>query len=225
MTDDNFLIQVTSPESIIHTGGLLLVLVIIFAENGLFFGFFLPGDTLLFTSGLLISTGKFPISIFLLLSTVFVAAVLGSMLGYYFGLKTGESFRTRKESFFFKRKYMEATEAFFNKYGGRALVLARFLPILRTFTPILAGIVKVKFREYFIYNVIGAFLWVFLMILFGYYIGVWWPNAKDNLEYIILGIMVVTWVPVITAYFKEQRRKKKEMEQEQEKETTTLEIK
>ena len=213
MTDENFLVQVTDPTTIIQTGGLLLVLVIIFAENGLFFGFFLPGDTLLFTSGLLISTGTFPIPILLLLSTVFAAAVLGSLVGYLFGLKTGENFRSRKENIFFKRRYVEATEAFFLKYGGRALVLARFLPILRTFTPILAGIVKVNFREYFIYNLIGAFSWVFVMILGGYYIGVLWPEAKDNLEYIILGIMVITWVPVITTYIREQRERKKKQEQ------------
>lgn len=141
-----------------------------------------------------------------------MAAVLGSLFGYYFGLKTGDNFRTRKENFFFKKRYIEATELFFNKYGGRALVLARFLPILRTFTPILAGMVKVPFREYLMYNLIGAFFWVFFMTLFGYYVGVWWPDAKKNLDYIIIGIIVVTWIPVITTYLKEQRRKKQEQQ-------------
>jgi membrane-associated protein len=213
MIDGETLIKyTTNSEHIIEAGGLLLVLVVIFAENGLFFCFFFPGDTLLFTAGLLISTGKFPIPILLMLCTVYVAAVLGNLFGYYFGLKTGDGFRKRKENIFFKKKYIEAAEIFFNRYGGRALVLARFLPILRTFTPILAGMVKVNFKEYFIYNLIGGFFWVFFMTLFGFYTGKWWPNAKNNLDYIIIGIIIVTWIPVITAYLKEQRRKKKELE-------------
>jgi membrane-associated protein len=200
--------QLTNPEILIHTGGLILVLLVIFAENGVFFGFFLPGDTLLFTAGLLTSTGKFQVSIFILLITVFIAAVLGSLFGYFFGLKTGDGFRNRKENIFFRKRYIEAAEAFFNKYGGRALVLGRFLPIIRTFAPIFAGIVKVKFSEYFIYNIIGAFLWVFMMTLLGYYIGVWVPDAKKYLEYIVLSIIVITWIPVITTYLKEQKKKK-----------------
>ncbi len=200
--------QLTNPEVMIHTGGLLLVLLVIFAENGLFFGFFLPGDTLLFTAGLLTSTGKFQVSIVLLLITVFIAAVLGSLFGYFFGLKTGDSFRSRKENIFFRKRYIDAAEAFFNKYGGRALVLGRFLPIIRTFAPIFAGIVKLKFSEYILYNLIGAFLWVFFMTLFGYYVGRWVPNAKEYLEYIILGIIIVTWIPVITTYLKDQRKKR-----------------
>ncbi len=204
----NLFSQLTNPETLIHAGGLLLVLIVIFAENGLFFGFFLPGDTLLFTAGLLTATNKFQVNIFVLLITVFIAAVLGSLVGYLFGLKTGDGFRTRKENIFFRYKYIDAAEAFFKKYGGRALVLGRFLPIIRTFAPIFAGIVKLNFREYFIYNLIGAFLWVFLMTLFGYFVGTWWANAKDYLEYIILGIVVITWIPVITTYLKEQKSKK-----------------
>lgn len=199
--------QLTNPEVMIHTGGLVLVLLVIFAENGLFFGFFLPGDTLLFTAGLLTSTGRFQVSIFVLIITVVVAAILGSLVGYVFGLKAGEGFRSRKENIFFRKRYIDAAEAFFNKYGGRALILGRFLPIIRTFAPIFAGIVKVKFSEYFLYNVIGAFCWVLIMTLFGYYVGQWVPNAKDFLEYIILGIVVITWIPVITTYIREQRKK------------------
>ena len=204
----NLFAQLTNPEALIHTGGLILVLIVIFAENGIFFGFFLPGDTLLFTAGLLTSTNKFQVNIVLLLVTVFIAAVLGSLFGYFFGLKTGDGFRTRKENIFFRLKYIEAAEAFFNKYGGRALVLGRFLPIIRTFAPIFAGIVKVDFREYFIYNLIGAFLWVFFMTLFGYFVGALWSDAKEYLHYIILGIIVITWIPVILTYLKEQQLKK-----------------
>ena len=205
----NLFTQLTNPEALIHTGGLILVLAVIFAENGLFFGFFLPGDTLLFTAGLLTSTNKFQVNIFVLLISIFIAAVLGSLFGYFFGIKTGEGLRTRKENIFFRQRYIDAAEAFFNKYGGKALVLGRFLPIIRTFAPIFAGIVKLNFKEYFIYNVIGAFLWVFFMTLFGYFVGAIWADAKDYLEYIILGIIVITWIPVITTYLKEQRSKNK----------------
>ncbi len=204
--------QLTNPEVMIHTGGLLLVLIVIFAENGLFFGFFLPGDTLLFTAGLLTSTGKFQVSLPTLLLSIFIAAVLGSLFGYFFGLKTGDGFRNRKENIFFQKRYIEAAEAFFNKYGGRALVLGRFLPIIRTFAPIFAGIVKLKFSEYFMYNLIGAFLWVFIMTLLGFYVGQWIPNAKEMLEYIILGIIVITWIPVIITYLKEQKKKKQQQQ-------------
>ncbi len=204
----SFFQQLLDPEKLIHTGGLIVVLLVIFAENGVFFGFFLPGDTLLFTAGLLTSTDKFDVPLVLLLSTLLVAAVAGSLFGYLFGLKTGDQFKDRKENIFFRKRYIEAAEAFFNKYGGRALVLGRFLPIIRTFAPIFAGIAKVNFKEYFIYNVVGGILWVVTMTMAGYYLGKIIPNAKDYLEYIILGIMVVTWIPVIITYLKDQKNRK-----------------
>ncbi len=200
--------QLTDPEMLIHTGGLLLVLFVIFAENGIFFAFFLPGDTLLFTAGLLNATGKFQIPIFFLVFSICIAAILGSLLGYIIGLNAGKSFNNRPESIFFKKSYITTAEAFFKKYGGRALIIGRFLPIIRTFAPIFAGIVKVKFGEYMFYNVLGGILWVVLMTLLGYYIGTWVPNAKAYLEYIIIGIVIITWIPVVGTYIKEQRAKR-----------------
>jgi membrane-associated protein len=203
-----FINQLTDPEMLIHTGGLLLVLLVVFAENGIFFAFFLPGDTLLFTAGLLNATGKFQIPTFFLILTLCIAAILGSLLGYLIGLKTGKGFNSRTESIFFKKSYITTAEAFFLKYGGRALILGRFLPIIRTFAPIFAGIVKVKFGEYLLYNIIGGVLWVVIMTLLGFYIGRWVPNAKDYLEHIIIGIIIITWIPVVSTYLKEQRAKR-----------------
>ncbi len=197
------------PEKLIHTGGLFLVLMIIFIENGLFFGFFLPGDTLLFTAGLLCATGKFDIPIFLLISTVCIAAILGNGFGYYFGNRVGRGIYDRPESLLFKKRYLEAAEIFFNKYGGMALVLGRFLPIIRTFAPIFAGIVKFDLKKFLLYNIFGGLLWGISMTLSGYYLGIWFPSLNDNLEYVIIAIVIITWVPVITTYLREKAKKKK----------------
>src|SRR5690606_28921234 len=127
------------PEKLIHTGGLLLIILVIFLENGVFFGFFLPGDTLLFTAGLLCSTGTFDVAIDTLCVSIILAAIFGNLFGYYFGKKVGENFAVKKDTMLFKKKYLFAAEIFFQKYGGMALIMGRFLPIIRTFAPIFAG--------------------------------------------------------------------------------------
>ena len=202
--------QLTNPEAIIQTGGLFLILLIIFAENGIFFGFFLPGDTLLFTTGLLSSTGTFNVPVYLLLITICIAAYLGSMFGYFFGEKTGSNLFTKKDTFFFKKKYMLAAEAFFIKHGGFALIMARFLPIIRTFAPIFCGIVRFPYGKFLLFNIIGGTLWVFTMILGGYILGQIFPASKEYLEYIIAGIVVITWIPVVITYLQERKRAEQE---------------
>lgn len=199
---------ITSPEQIIQTGGLLLILLIIFTENGVFFGFFLPGDTLLFTTGLLSATGYLNTSIYLLLVTISGAAIFGSMVGYYFGKKTGDTLFQREDSLLFKKKYLIAAEAFFKRHGGLALVMGRFLPIIRTFAPIFAGIAHFEYPKFMYYNILGAILWVFSMLLSGFFIGMFIPNSKDYLEYLILGIVIITWIPVILTYLKERKKMK-----------------
>lgn len=202
--------HLTDPEVIINTGGLFLILAIIFAENGVFFGFFLPGDTLLFSTGLLASTDTLDIPIVTLLITISIAAYLGSMFGYFFGEKTGSKLFTKDDSLFFKKKYMFAAEAFFIRYGAVALIMARFLPIIRTFAPIFSGIVRYPFSKFLLFNIIGGTLWVVTLVMGGYIVGRVFPSSKDYLEYIILGIVVLTWIPVITTYIKERKRVKKE---------------
>ncbi|MDB5258340.1 MAG: dedA [Chitinophagaceae bacterium] len=200
---------ITDPEQIIQTGGLILILLVIFAENGIFFGFFLPGDTLLFTTGLLCSTGHFDVSIYLLLVTISGAAFLGSSFGYYFGERAGKELLHRKENLFFKRKYLDSAQAFFERHGGFALIMARFLPIIRTFAPIIAGMTKFEYSKFLYYNILGGTIWVFLMLLLGYFLGLFIPQAKDYIEYLILGIVIITWIPVVITYLKERKRLQK----------------
>ncbi|MCR6641506.1 MAG: VTT domain-containing protein [Sporocytophaga sp.] len=205
--------QLIDPEKLILFGGVTLILLVVFIENGLFFGFFLPGDTLLFTTGIFCATGILNTSIVLLLGTISLSAVLGNLVGYAFGKKMGEALLSRKDTLLFKKKYVLAAEAFFIKYGGLALIMGRFLPIIRTFAPIFAGVVKFNFRKFLAYNVIGGLLWVFSMLLLGYFLGIMFPQIKEHLELFIGGIVIITWIPVIKTYLSERRKVKKTNEQ------------
>jgi membrane-associated protein len=191
------------PQELIEFGGFALVLVIIFLENGVFFGFFLPGDSLLFTSGLVCTT-ILKITLTKLIIGIALAAIAGYYFGYWFGWKTGDNIYNRKESIFFKKKYIETAQEFYKKYGGIALILGRFLPIVRTFAPILAGIVRVNHFIFFIYTIIGAFLWPLIVCGAGFYVGQVFPQAIDNLNYIIIGFIVVTSIPVIKSLTKKK---------------------
>lgn len=205
--------QLIDPEKLILFGGVTLILLVVFIENGLFFGFFLPGDTLLFTTGIFCATGILNTSIVLLLGTISLSAVLGNLVGYAFGKKMGEALLSRKDTLLFKKKYVLAAEAFFIKYGGLALIMGRFLPIIRTFAPIFAGVVKFNFRKFLAYNIIGGLLWVFSMLLLGYFLGIMFPQIKEHLELFIGGIVIITWIPVIKTYLSERRKVKKTNEQ------------
>jgi membrane-associated protein len=198
------------PEELIRFGGLALLLIIIFLENGIFFGFFLPGDSLLFTAGLLAypEVGVLDVSLEHLILYIGLAAIGGYYAGYFFGYKTGEALYKRKDTLFFKKQYIITAEVFYKKYGGVALVLGRFLPIVRTFAPILAGIVKVRPIVFFMFNIVGAFLWPLTIVTAGYYVGKIFPNALDYLNYIIIGFIVVTSVPVINSIRNDRKLKK-----------------
>jgi membrane-associated protein len=191
------------PQELIEFGGFALVLVIIFLENGVFFGFFLPGDSLLFTAGLVCTT-ILKITLTKLIIGIALAAVAGYYFGYWFGWKTGDNIYNRKESIFFKKKYIETAQEFYKKYGGIALVLGRFLPIVRTFAPILAGIVRVNPFIFFIYTIVGAFLWPLIVCGAGFYVGQVFPQAINYLNYIIIGFIVVTSIPVIKSLTKKK---------------------
>jgi membrane-associated protein len=198
------------PEELIRFGGLALLLIIIFLENGVFFGFFLPGDSLLFTAGLLAypEVGVLDVSLEHLILYIGFAAIGGYYAGYFFGYKTGEALYKRKDTLFFKKEYITTAEVFYKKYGGVALVLGRFLPIVRTFAPILAGVVKVRPIVFFMFNVVGAFLWPLSIVSAGYYVGKIFPNALDYLNYIIIGFIVVTSIPVINSIRNDRKLKK-----------------
>jgi membrane-associated protein len=206
----DFIQSITSPEKILHIGGLALVLIILFAENGIIIGFFLPGDSLLFFTGLITSTQPelLDTSIYSLLAYMSIASLAGCLFGYYFGWKVGPAVFNRKDSFFFKKKYVDATRTFYERHGGKTLILGKFLPYIRTFAPILAGVIRVPFKSFVGYNVIGAVAWVLSLTLMGYFLGEKFPGIKDYVEYIILGFVIITNAFVIRAYLKERKKSK-----------------
>ncbi|UJF30061.1 VTT domain-containing protein [Kaistella sp. 97-N-M2] len=204
-----------NPEFYIQMGGFWLILFIIFAETGLFVGFFLPGDSLLFVSGIYAveimketfgSTGSDFLDTTILATAVALAAIIGNEVGYWFGLKAGPALYKREDSFFFKKKYLFQAHDFFEDHGALAVIMARFLPIVRTFTPIVAGIVKMDKKRFFIDNVIGAFLWSFILIFAGHYldklfIEQFGIDLKKHLEMIILVIVLITTLPLVLKFF------------------------
>lgn len=198
---------IMNSEEIIRYGGLTLLVLIVFVETGLFFGFFLPGDYLLFTAGLLCGTQVFDVDIFTLLGAVTLAAIAGDFVGYASGRLAGKKLFARDDSFLFKKRHLLKTKLFFKKYGPQSLVAGRFLPIIRTFAPILAGAANLDLKKFSFYNVFGAFLWVWTLIPLGYFLGVKYPSVVDYLEYIILGFIVVTTSALLKEYIKSSRQK------------------
>lgn len=203
-----FLKQLTDPESIISYGGLTLLLVVIFAETGLFFGFFLAGDSLVFISGLICRTRPevFGVNIAVLLLCMIAAAVLGNITGYWFGQKVGPALFKRDDSLIFKKRYLETTKAFYDKNGGKTLIMGRFLPIIRTFAPIFAGIIRIPFSRFMLFNVAGALAWIGSLGLAGYFLGkIQW--VQDNIGWIVIFLIVVTLIPVATTWIRGKQPK------------------
>ena len=206
----DFFSTLLDSQEIITTGGLLLIILIVFAENGLFFGFFLPGDYLLFSAGLLCGTDVISVNIWTMVFSVTLAAFLGSYTGYYFGLLLGRNLYRKKENVFFKYKYLVKTRFYYMKYGGKTLIISRFLPVVRTFAPILAGAVRMDFKKFTLYNLWGSIIWVFSLTLLGYYLGQQFPGIIDYLHWIIIAFLVVTSTIVLKAFLniKKQTAKK-----------------
>lgn len=212
-----------NPEFYIKMGGFWLILFIIFAETGLFVGFFLPGDSLLFISGIYAneiisetfgSFGSDFLDTTVLASCIALAAIIGNEVGYFFGRKAGPALYKKEDTFLFKKKYLFQAHDFFEEHGSLAVIMARFLPIVRTFTPIVAGIVKMDKKKFLRDNIIGAVLWSFSLIYAGHYLDKLFRDEfgidlKSKLEYIIITIVLVTTLPVI---FKFMFGKKKDEE-------------
>jgi membrane-associated protein len=199
-----------NPEFYIQNGGLWLFLFIVFAETGLFAGFFLPGDSLLFVAGIYSSelaaevydTGNEFMNLMLIVLLVVISGVLGNTLGYWFGAKSGPYLFKRKDTFFFKKKHLYTAKEFYDKHGGGAIIFARFLPIIRTFAPIVAGIVGMDKKKFSFFNLIGCIAWAISMLFAGHYLYKFFLNTfdvdiKKHLELIVLGIVLVTTAPVI----------------------------
>ncbi|WP_266362904.1 DedA family protein [Tellurirhabdus rosea] len=208
----DFFQYLLNSEEIIRTGGLVLITLIIYVENGLFFGFFLPGDYLLFLTGVFAGTKVLPVALPLLLLCIFGAAVLGSLTGYGFGYFFGEKLQNRPDSLFFKKQYIETTREYFAKYGSRTLVIARFLPVVRTFAPILSGLIHMDFRYFMLYNIIGGAIWVGSLVGGGFYFGEKYPWIVNYVHYIIIFFLAITTFTVIRGYLSAR----KEMGQEKE---------
>lgn len=203
----DIILQFLNPKELIQIGGLILLLSIVFAETGLFFGFFLPGDTLLFTAGMFCGTPYLDTSIIVLLVSLNVASIGGYMSSYYIGNKMGGYLLKKKDSFFFKKKHIAFSENFYKKHGGISLIVGRFFPIIRTFLPLVAGLSKVNFKRFMLYNVLGSFLWIGSLVLGGYYLGKKFPGVFDHLEWIIIGICILSTLPVIIALLKSKVKK------------------
>jgi membrane-associated protein len=193
--------HLTNADWITQHGGLYLVALIVFAETGLFVGFFLPGDSLLFVTGLIIAQSASPFDAAALnlpywIVLITLAGIIGNIVGYWFGKKTGPILFERKDTWLFKRKYLIQAKDFYEKKGGSAIILARFIPIVRTFAPIVAGVVHMDRKKFLLYNIIGSLAWVFSMTITGYCLGEneW---VKGNLEKIVIGLILVTTLPVL----------------------------
>ena len=196
------------PEKIIQIGGLTLVTAIIFAETGLMIGFFLPGDSLLFTVGLFCALGVLPVPIGMVLVVLSVAAIVGDQVGYWTGRVLGQRLFEKRESWFFKRKYLDQTRAFYHRWGKSAIILGRYVPIVRTFAPILAGVVGFPPRQFILYNATGGVLWIVSLTLAGYGLGSAFPWLRKYIELIALGIIILSILPVVRAYLRERARTK-----------------
>lgn len=202
----DFLKELTDPASIIQYGGLALLLFVVFAETGLLIGFFLPGDSLIFVSGMFCSTRPelLGVHISVLLLSLIAAAVLGNMTGYWFGKRVGPALFKREDSLIFKKRYLEATRNFYSRHGGKALVMGRFLPVIRTFAPILAGVIAIGFRKFMIYNIAGAAAWIISMGLAGFFLGkIKW--VEDNVGYIVIFLILITLIPVVRTWRSEKK--------------------
>jgi len=186
--------------ALIELTGYFGLFFIIFAESGLFFGFFFPGDSLLFTAGLLSSQGL--LNIFYLVPIVVLGAILGDSVGYWFGKKVGPKIFSREDSFFFDKRHIERTKSFYLKYGPRAIILARFVPIVRTFTPIFAGVGDMPYHTFIRYNIIGGVVWAAGSTLLGYFFGSVIPNAENYLLPIIFVVIFVSFLPIIFEFWK-----------------------
>jgi membrane-associated protein len=196
------------PQTIIRTGGLVLITAIIFAECGLLIGFFLPGDSLLFTAGFLASQNVVGLDIWTLSVLCGIAAALGPLVGYWYGNLWGPRLFSREDSFLFRKQHLVRAHEFYERHGGKALIIARFIPVVRTFAPVVAGMAAMDYRRFVVYTVVGAVVWAVGMSWLGFFLGSLIPDAGKYLEYIVALIIVVSIAPPIIHLLRERQRNK-----------------
>jgi len=193
----------TDVEGMIRWGGTAMVCLIVFVETGLFVGFFLPGDSLLVSAGIFAAAGHLDLTALVGLASL--CAVVGDQVGYLIGRKAGQALYRREDSFFFRRKHLERAHQFYEKYGGKTIVLARFVPIVRTFAPSVAGAAYMNYRRFVSYNIVGGVLWVWSMVLTGYFLGAAIPDVNRHLHLIIVVVVLLSILPMIIEVLRHRR--------------------
>jgi membrane-associated protein len=196
--------QIYDVEGLIRWGGLLMLVAIVFAETGLMFGFFLPGDSLLVTAGVFAAAGH--LDIISLLFWVTLAAIVGDQLGYYIGYRTGPRIFRRQDSLLFKRDHLLRARDFYERHGGKTIILARFIPVIRTFAPVVAGVGQMEYRRFVSFNVVGGFLWVWSMTLLGVTLGNVVPDIDRHIHVVIAVVVFLSILPAIIEYIRSRGR-------------------
>jgi membrane-associated protein len=190
-------------KDLVRAGGPFLVCLIVFIETGFFVGFFLPGDSLLVTAGVLAASGEIPLKWLLL--PVMLCAIVGDQIGYWIGRGAGAALYRRDDSLFFKRRHLQRAHDFYQKYGGKTVIMARFVPIVRTFCPPVAGAARMSYSTYVLYDIFGGVLWVGTMILGGYFLGRSIPNISQRIHYVILAVIFLSLLPIIISFLNSRR--------------------
>lgn len=200
------MLELLNPKTIIYLGGIGLLMAVVFAETGLLIGIVFPGDSLLFTAGLLTAVKVINLPVIAVTTLIALAAFLGDQSGYWIGWKAGQSFFQRRQSLFFRPEYVQMTRRFYQKYGAAVLILGKFLPIVRTFAPLLAGVIQMPYTQFLGVSAVGALSWPSILVTVGYYLGnVEW--VQQNYGWIILGLVLVTTVPILWRVFRESRKR------------------
>jgi membrane-associated protein len=198
----DFAHQIRDPRGLVQAGGYVGLTLIIFAETGLLIGFFLPGDSLLVTAGLLATQPQFGLNVWLLGALLTVAAIVGNSVGYGIGAFSGPKLFTRDDSLLFKKKHLFRAREFYERHGGKTLVIARFMPIVRTFVPVVAGMAAMDKKAYTAYNVIGAVLWIWSMLFIGYFLGRLVPGVDKHIEKVIIVVVFLSLLPAIISWLR-----------------------
>jgi membrane-associated protein len=196
----------TDVKGLVQWGGYVGLTAIVFVETGLLVGFFLPGDSLLVTAGLFASQPQFGLNVYLLGTILSVAAIAGDSLGYAIGRASGPRIFTREDSLLFNKRHLYRAQDFYERHGGKTIVIARFVPIIRTFAPVVAGVGQMKYRSFLFYNVIGGLLWIWSMLFTGYFLGRYIPGIDEHIEIVILIVVFLSILPGIIHWYKERKR-------------------
>jgi membrane-associated protein len=196
----------TDVRGLVQWGGYVGLTAIVFVETGLLVGFFLPGDSLLVTAGLFASQPKFGLNVYLLGVILSIAAIAGDSVGYTIGRATGPRIFTREESLLFNKRHLYRAQGFYERHGGKTIVIARFVPIIRTFAPVVAGVGQMKYRSFVFYNVIGGLLWIWSMLFTGYFLGRYIPGIDRHIEVVIITVVFLSILPGIIHWYRERKR-------------------